>query len=101
MRILMIALFLTGCAEVPIRVSTHAMYQTDAQRIDWFKDGPDLVVTVHNDTDHDILATVECVGSLESWIVKVPAHKERSAIGRVMNKDVMAEPCHLANVGVL
>lgn len=87
----------SGCA-TGVRVWSHPLYDNSHQPLEWFADGPNMVLTVENPTDHDIIAVVECLGAPAQWIVPVKAHGFRSALGQLLNRDTAGDACRLVEV---
>lgn len=101
----LLSLSLSGCfSGGEIRVWTHPTQDV----MSWNTDGPPLVITVENPSDHPITAEVACYNSGDAvyptyestWIVKVPAHSFKTGLGQVMNRDIHANPCWLKEVKV-
>jgi hypothetical protein len=88
-------LFLFTCVPIAlVRVEVDMIYK---YRVSPLTDGPSIVITVWNDTNNSITAFVECSGDLTLWIVDVPANDHVSAIGELMNKDIIASPCRVVD----
>lgn len=91
-----VALLLSGCvALTQPYVRTHAM---DQQQMQWFEDGPNLVITVGNPTDKRLEIWVVCradnfLGHTDPWLTVLPPKTETRVMGRVMNRFAYSNPC--------
>ncbi len=81
---------LSGCA-AEVRPYARVIEISDYQ-LDWFSDGPDVVVVVRNPTPRRARLRVLC-GGASPWEVELGPGGEARALGRVVNRDLRAEPC--------
>jgi hypothetical protein len=86
------AMTLAGCAETQPYVSTHIVgnYQ-----LNWFSDGPPLSINVYNPTPVTVSGNIACIGGDETvrYPLTLPPHGEFHALGRVLNRDAIFDPC--------
>lgn len=86
---------LCGCAATaPYTVSLRKV----APDTSWLGDGPDVVLTVHNNTDSRRTLVVECAGTPQEWVVTVDPRGEASAIGQLMSVYTRSESCRVSEV---
>jgi hypothetical protein len=97
-KILMLCVLVCGCASTVPYVTVRPVEAYN--RNDFFNDGPEVVITVHNPTNKSITAVLHCGRDLytPTFPVSILAHKEWSAFGQVMAKDLHAEPCRLEDI---
>lgn len=99
--LLVLALFASiGCASTaPYTVSVYDPRDPmDTSRLAWFEDGPDIVLTVRNNTNKNARLAIHCAGADNVWEVNVPSRGEIRGVGRLMNKDVHANPCQVEEI---
>lgn len=98
MKTLVFCVLICGCAPTVPYVTVRSVEAYN--RNDFFNDGPEAVITVHNPTNKSLTAILRCVGDTYTPVmpVSLPAHKEWSAFGQVMAKDLHANPCHLEDI---
>jgi len=102
--VLILLASLTGCAAFEADLLNRrtmpyvAEFHTRPWSPDWFADGDDMVLAVHNPLPWAVNVTVQChnhdyAPDLEYWRVMVPASGESRGIAQIMNEQRNTSAC--------